>query len=31
VVDGADRIQVKFMGDPTEYDAKVVGTDAQTD
>ena len=31
VVDGADRIQVKFMGDPTEYDAKVVGTDVQTD
>ena len=31
VVDGADRIQVKFMDDPTEYDAKVVGTDAQTD
>jgi serine protease Do len=31
VVDKADRIQVKFMGDPTDYDAKVVGTDAQTD
>ncbi|MBV9508028.1 MAG: Do family serine endopeptidase [Acidobacteriia bacterium] len=31
VVDKADRIQVKFMGDPTEYDAKVVGTDPQTD
>jgi len=31
VVDGADRIQVKFMSDPTEYDAKVVGTDAATD
>ncbi|HEV3332103.1 MAG TPA: Do family serine endopeptidase [Bryobacteraceae bacterium] len=31
VVEGADRIQVKFMSDPTEYDAKVVGTDAQTD
>ncbi len=23
VVDKADRIQVKFTGDPTEYDAKV--------
>jgi serine protease Do len=31
VVEGADRIQVKFMGDPVEYDAKVVGTDVQTD
>ncbi|PWU00571.1 MAG: peptidase S1 [Terriglobia bacterium] len=31
VVDKADRIQVKFMGDPTEYDAKVVGTDSLTD
>jgi len=31
VVDGADRIQVKFVNDPTEYDAKVVGTDSQTD
>jgi serine protease Do len=31
VVEGADRIQVKFMGDPVEYDAKVVGTDALTD
>jgi serine protease Do len=31
VVDKADRIQVKFTGDPTEYDAKVVGVDAQTD
>lgn len=31
VVDKADRIQVKFMGDPTEYEAKVVGTDPQTD
>jgi serine protease Do len=31
VVDKADRIQVKFMGDPTEYEAKVIGTDAQTD
>ena len=31
VVDKADRIQVKFAGDATEYDAKVVGVDAQTD
>jgi serine protease Do len=31
VVDKADRIQVKFTGDPTEYDAKVVGVDAPTD
>jgi serine protease Do len=31
VVDKADRIQVKFMGDITEYDAKVVGVDAATD
>jgi serine protease Do len=31
VVDKADRIQVKFMGDTTEYDAKVVGVDAPTD
>jgi len=31
VVDKADRIQVKFNGDATEYDAKVVGTDAPTD
>jgi serine protease Do len=31
VVDKADRIQVKFTGDPTEYDAKVVGVDAATD
>ncbi len=31
VVDKADRIQVKFAGDGTEYDAKVVGVDAQTD
>lgn len=31
VVDKADRIQVKFNGDPTEYDAKVVGVDAPTD
>jgi len=31
VVDKADRIQVKFHGDLTEYEAKVVGVDAQTD
>jgi serine protease Do len=31
VIDKADRIQVKFTGDPTQYDAKVVGVDAQTD
>jgi serine protease Do len=31
VVDKADRIQVRFQGDPTEYDAKVVGVDAPTD
>jgi serine protease Do len=31
VVDKADRIQVKFNDDPTEYDAKVVGVDAATD
>jgi len=31
VVDKADRIQVKFSDDPTQYDAKVVGVDAQTD
>jgi serine protease Do len=31
VVDKADRIQVKFMGDLTEYDAKVVGVDVATD
>jgi len=31
VVDKADRIQVKFNGDATEYDAKVVGTDVPTD
>ena len=29
VVDKADRIQVKFAGDPSQYDAKVVGTDVQ--
>jgi serine protease Do len=31
VVDKADRIQVKFTGDSTEYDAKVVGVDQLTD
>jgi serine protease Do len=31
VVDKADRIQVKFNGDPVEYDAKVIGVDAPTD
>ncbi len=31
VVDKADRIQVKFTGDPTQYEAKVVGVDAPTD
>lgn len=31
VVDKADRIQVKFMGDTTQYEAKVVGVDAATD
>ena len=31
VVDKADRIQVKFMDDTSEYDAKVVGTDPATD
>ena len=31
VVDKADRIQVKFTGDSTEYDAKVIGVDTPTD
>ena len=31
VVDKADRIQVKFFGDPNQYDAKVIGTDVATD
>jgi serine protease Do len=31
VVDKADRIKVKFVEDPTEYDAKVVGVDSPTD
>ena len=31
VVDKADRIQVQFRGDPTEYEAKVIGVDSPTD
>ena len=31
VVEKADRIQVKFKDDPTEYEAKVVGVDVPTD
>ena len=31
VVDKADRIQVKFQGDPNKYEAKVVGVDEPTD
>jgi serine protease Do len=31
VVDKADRIQVKFANDPPQYDAKVIGTDPDTD
>ena len=31
VVDKADKITVKFAGDSTQYDAKVVGVDEQTD
>ncbi len=31
VVDKADRIKVRFHDDTTDYDAKVVGTDASTD
>jgi len=31
VVEKATRVQVKFNGDPTEYDAKVIGTDRPTD
>ena len=31
VVDKADRIQVKFNGDLTEYEAKVIGVDVPTD
>jgi serine protease Do len=31
VVDGADRIRVKLSGEPTEYEAKMIGTDKETD
>jgi serine protease Do len=31
VIDGASRIQVKLTGDPTEYEAKLVGSDQETD
>jgi serine protease Do len=31
VVDGADKITVKIHNDPTEYKAKVIGVDAETD
>ena len=31
VVEKATKVQVKFNGDPTEYDAKVIGTDQATD
>jgi serine protease Do len=31
VVDKADRIQVKFQGDATKYEAKLVGADGPTD
>ena len=31
VVEKADRIQVKFLDDPTEYDAKSIGVDPPTD
>ena len=31
VVEDATRIQVKFNGDPTEYTAKLVGSDPETD
>src|SRR6266849_5236968 len=31
VVEKATRVQVKFNGDPAEYEAKVIGTDAPTD
>jgi serine protease Do len=31
VIDGADRIQVKFANDDTDYDAKVIGSDPPTD
>jgi len=31
VVEKATRVKVKFHGDPTEYEAKVIGTDPATD
>ncbi len=31
VVEGADRVRVKMMDDATLYDAKVIGTDSETD
>ena len=31
VVERASRIRVKFNGDPTQYDARVIGTDKETD
>jgi len=31
VVDGADKIRVKLHGDPTEYRAKLIGADKETD
>ncbi len=31
VVEKADRIQVKVMNDATQYDAKVIGSDGETD
>ncbi len=31
VVEGASRIQIKFNNDPTEYNAKLVGSDPETD
>ncbi len=31
VVDKADKIKVKFPGDPEKYDAQVIGVDAPTD
>jgi serine protease Do len=31
VVEGASRIQVKFNNDPTEYNAKLIGSDPETD
>src|SRR5437868_14578640 len=31
VIDHADRIQVKLFDDPTEYEAKLIGSDRETD